>query len=275
MGLIDFSERAARHAWRVPLLGRLMAWDHARSFARMPPNRFLGVYPDFASAEAAIPAGTRVGYDHAYLAGMYRDRMLKACESDYAVLFWLRDLLQPGTRVFDFGGHVGVSWYGWRDYLHYPPGLRWTVCDVPAIALEGEALARERGAQGLDFTSTIADGAGADVLLSAGALQYVDLDLPALLAQLGSRPAHLLLNKLPVYDGATFVTVQSTGRAFHPYRIYNRDALVDGTTALGYRLVDAWRNSEQSCRIPLTRGRDIDAYSGFYFVREDLAPAGG
>ena len=100
-------------------------------------------------------------------------------------------------------------------------------------------------------------------------------DLRALLAQLGSRPAHLLLNKLPVYDGATFVTVQSTGRAFHPYRIYNRDALVDGTTALGYRLVDAWRNSEQSCRIPLTRGRDIDAYSGFYFVREDLAPAGG
>ncbi len=33
-------------------------------------------------------------------------------ESDYAVLFWLRDLLKPGTHVFDFGGHVGVSWYG-------------------------------------------------------------------------------------------------------------------------------------------------------------------
>lgn len=275
MGLIDFTERAARHAWRVPVLGRVLAWDHARSFARMPPNRFLGVHPDFASAGAAIPAGRRVGYDHEYLAGMYRDRMHKACQSDYAVLFWLRGILRPGTRVFDFGGHVGVSWYGWRNYLDYPPGLRWTVCDVAAIVREGEALARERGAAGLDFTSDIADGAGSDVFLSAGALQYVDLGLPAILARMGTLPRHLLINKVPLYDGETFVTVQSTGRAFHPYRIFNRREFVDGITALGYRVVDDWMNREQWCRIPLTRGRDIDAYSGYFFARGDDAAAGG
>lgn len=272
MGVIDFGERALRNAWRVPVLGRLVALDQARSFARMPPNRFLGVHPDFATAEATIPRGQRVGYDHDALAGMYRDRMHKACQSDYAVLFWLRGLLSPRTHVFDFGGHVGVSWHGWRDYLHYPPGMRWTVCDVPAIAREGEALARERGADGLHFTSDIADGADADILLVAGALQYVDLDMPALLARMGTRPRHVLVNKTPMYDGPDFVTVQSTGRAFHPYRIYNRDAFVSGLTALGYRVVDDWSNREQSCRIPLTRGCDIDAYSGYYFVRDDAVP---
>jgi hypothetical protein len=38
--------------------------------------------------------------------------------------------------------------------------------------------------------------------------------------------------------------------------------------ALGYELVDDWENREQHCEIPFTRGRDIDAYSGFYFRRK-------
>ncbi|HRA38169.1 MAG TPA: hypothetical protein PLC02_10790, partial [Pseudomonadota bacterium] len=69
MGLIETGERIARNAWRVPVLGRILAWDYARSFARMPPNRFHGVHASFAAAERAIPAGARVGYDHAELGG--------------------------------------------------------------------------------------------------------------------------------------------------------------------------------------------------------------
>jgi putative methyltransferase (TIGR04325 family) len=272
MGIYDSGERLLRSAWRVPLLGTALRAAYSSHFARMPPNRFHGVHPDFAAAQRAIPQGARIGYDHDALQGMYRLRMDKACESDYAVLFWLRGLLGADMRVFDFGGHVGVSWYGWRKYLHFAPGQRWLVCDVPAIVAEGEALARERGAQGLAFTSRIEDGAGCDVLLVAGSLQYVDLSLPQLIAQLGSRPPHVLVNKLPVHPSESFVTVQSTGRAFHPYRIYHRDAFVDGVTALGYRLVDEWANREQYCRIPFTRGMDVEAYSGFYFVREDVAP---
>ncbi len=41
-----------------------------------------------------------------------------------------------------------------------------------------------------------------------------------------------------------------------------------GRTSLGYRVVDDWSNREQSCTVPFTRGRDIDAYSGYYFVRD-------
>jgi putative methyltransferase (TIGR04325 family) len=262
MGLIDFAERAGRNAWRLPLLGHVLAADYARSFAKMPRGRFRGVYRDFAAAEAAIPRGRPVGYDNDAMAGMYRDRMHKPCESDYAVLFWLRDMLQPTTRVFDFGGHVGVSWYGWREHLRFPPGLRWTVCDTPAIVREGEALARQRGADGLSFTSDPADGRDADVLLVAGSLQYVDMSIADLLTRMGTAPRHLFVNKLPLHDGATFVTVQSTGRAFHPYRIENRDAFVAGVTALGYRVVDDWVNHEVSCRIPHTRGLDVEDYRG-------------
>lgn len=267
MSLIEFSKRAARHAWRLPLVGQVMRWDYARLFARCPPNRFRGVYPDFRTAEASVPAGKRLGYDYDELAGLYRLRMDKACESDYAVLFWLRDLIRPDSFIFDFGGHVGVSFYGWRNYLRYPSSLRWCVHEVPAIARAGTELARERGAAQLSFTSELATGRDCSVFMAAGSLQYVDQSLPQLLAATGARPQHLIINKLPLYDGETFITVQSTGRAFHAYRIQNREEFVEGVTALGYRVVDDWCNREQHCEIPFTRGRDIAAYSGYYFQR--------
>lgn len=249
------------------MVGQVLAADYAREFARRPPNRFRGVYASFAEAEASVPPHERLGYDHAELAGLYRHRMEKANQSDYAVLFWLKGLLDAQSFVFDLGGHVGVAYHGWRSYLRYPAGLRWRVQDVPAIVKVGAELARERPSPGLEFTSEIADGRGCTVLLAAGSLQYVDQTFTEILATIGTRPQHILLNKMPVYDGEAFVTVQSTGRAFHAYRIYNRGELVDEVTRLGYRLVDDWQNREQHCEIPFTRDRDIDAYSGFYFSK--------
>jgi putative methyltransferase (TIGR04325 family) len=268
VGIIDLGKRVSRNAWRLPGIGKVLEADYKQSFARMPKNQFCGVYGSFADAEASITASGRVGYDHSELAGMYRDRMNKANQSDYAVLFWLKGILDQSSFVFDFGGHVGVAYHGWRKYLEYQPGMRWLVHDVPAIIKVGAELAEERPSAGLEFTSDVADARDCTILLAAGSLQYVDESLPALLARIGSLPRHLILNKMPMYDGEEFVTVQSTGRAFHPYRIYNRARLVADVTALGYRVVDDWSNREQHCEIPFTRGRDIDAYSGYYFVRE-------
>lgn len=267
MGLIDLGKRVSRNAWRLPVVGQVLEADYARSFAKRPPNRFRGVYATFAEAEASAPPGSRVGYDHEELAGLYRHRMEKANQSDYAVLFWLKGLLDATSFVFDFGGHVGVSYHGWRNYLHYPAGMRWLVYDMPAIVKVGAELARERPSAGLEFTSDLAAGKHCTILMAAGAMQYADLSLTQLLDAVGSRPQHLILNKMPVYDGEAFWTVQSTGRAFHAYRIYNRGELVGEAERLGYRLVDDWQNREQHCEIPFTRGRDIDAYSGFYFTR--------
>jgi putative methyltransferase (TIGR04325 family) len=266
VGIIDLGQRVARNLWRVPGVGSALALDYERTFRTLPRNRFRGVFPTFAAAEASIPPGGRVGYDHDELAGMYRARMDKACESDYAPLFWLRGLVDGRTHVFDLGGHVGVSYYGWQRYLGYPPGLRWTVYEVPAIARAGRELAQTRPSAGLDFTSELSAGRGCSILLVAGSLQYVDATLPELLAQIGGPlPPHVIVNKLPLYDGEAFVTVQSTGRAFHPYRVDNRAEFVAGMTTLGYQVVDDWQNREQHCEIPFTRGRDVDAYSGYYF----------
>jgi putative methyltransferase (TIGR04325 family) len=268
MGIIDLSKRVSRNAWRLPVVGQVLEHDYARAFARRPPNRFRGVYASFAEAGASVPPNELVGYDHAELAGLYRHRMEKANQSDYAVLFWLKGILDAGSFVFDFGGHVGVSYHGWRSYLDYPPGMRWLVHDMPAIVKVGAELAAERPSTGLAFTSEVADARGCSIFLAAGSLQYVEESLPAMLTRIGPLPRHLIVNKLPMYDGESFVTVQSTGRAFHPYRIYNRAAFVAELTALGYRVVDDWCNREQHCEIPFTRGRDIDAYSGYYFVRD-------
>ncbi|MBC7978246.1 MAG: methyltransferase, TIGR04325 family [Myxococcales bacterium] len=268
MGIIDLSKRVSRNAWRLPVVGRVLELDYERAFARRPRNCFRGVYASFSEAEASIPPNERVGYDHEDLAGLYRHRMEKANQSDYAVLFWLKGILDSHSFVFDFGGHVGVSYHGWRNYLDYPQGMRWMVQDVPAIVKVGAELARERPSEGLEFTSEVADARGCSVFLAAGSLQYVDESLPALLARTAALPRHLIVNKMPMYDGESFVTVQSTGRAFHPYRIYNRAAFVAEVTALGYRVVDDWANREQHCEIPFTRDRDIDAYSGYYFMRD-------
>ncbi|MEP7311015.1 MAG: methyltransferase, TIGR04325 family [Pseudomonadota bacterium] len=265
--MIEFGKRVSRHLWRVPGFGQALAYDYSRYFATRPANRFRGVYPDFATAEASIPHGQRIGYDSEALASMYRDRMEKACQSDYAVLFWLRDLLDKQTVLFDFGGHIGVSYYGWKAYLQYPPGMRWTVYEVPAIASAGAKLAQERSAAGLGFVSELSADSGCTVFLAAGSLQYVDMTLPEILGRIGTLPRHLIVNKMPLYDGETFVTVQSTGRAFHPYRIHNRTEFVNGVVGLGYRVIDDWVNREQHCEIPFTRGRDIDAYSGYFFER--------
>jgi putative methyltransferase (TIGR04325 family) len=271
MGLFDFGERLARNAWRIPVIGGLLQRDYQRSF-NQGRGRYRGVYSSFAEAERSIPPGQKVGFDHAELAGMYRNRMLKANMSDYGVLYWLRRILQPSSFVFDFGGHVGVSYHGWRSYLDYPPGMRWLVYDLPAITRVGEELAREQPSPGLAFTNDVRDARGCDIFLVAGSLQFVEKSLTALLDECSCRPRHLLLNKMPLYDGEPFVTVQSAGSAFHPYQISNRQQLIAEVTGLGYRMVDDWTNAEQFCHIPFNPDRDIDAYSGFYFV---LDPPGG
>src|SRR5262245_29035896 len=109
MGLIEIGHRMAKRAWRMPLIGQILELDYARTFSKHSAGAFRGVHASFAQAEAAIPVGKKVGYDHDELADFYRQRMEKACQSNYAVLFWLRPLLRPDSVIFDFGGHVGVS----------------------------------------------------------------------------------------------------------------------------------------------------------------------
>jgi hypothetical protein len=85
---------------------------------------------------------------------MYRDRVKQVFPNDYPMMVWLSNALDDGARkLFDLGGHVGISYYADQPFLRYPPELSWRVCDVPAVAQAGRRLAARRDQfHQLDFT---------------------------------------------------------------------------------------------------------------------------
>lgn len=257
--LADLSER-------VPVLRNLLEEGYRRYFNGVAGHArlFRGIYPDFASASRAIPANRFNGYDNPPTAHRLSEDRFRIWPCDYPILFWLEQLLPDGHRLFDWGGNVGISYFAYRKYLRYPAGLDWLVNDVPAVVDAGLEIAKAEAAPGLRFTTTLDELAGSDVLLAAGALQFI-ADPFADLQKQRALPPHLLLNKVPAYQLPAAVTVQNMGTAFCPNHLFNRDSFVQRFTNFGYELIDEWQFPDLSCRIPFFRQYTIPAYSGFYF----------
>ncbi|MGQ0503809.1 MAG: methyltransferase, TIGR04325 family [Myxococcaceae bacterium] len=238
------------------------------SFFRRAPGAFRGVFATFAEARRSAPEGAPLGFDSQAFALAYEERTQRVFSYDYPVLFWLDRILKPGIRVFDLGGHVGVQYYAYGRYLQFPEGFRWRVCEVPSVAEQGRRRALEQNASGLEFTTQAQDAEGFDVLISAGALQYIEnFSLGRFLSGLSGKPKHLLLTKLPLWEGRDFVTLQNTGTSFAPQYAFNDGDFIEQVTTQGYELVDRWEDYRHSCRIPFHQGHRIDAYSGLYFRR--------
>lgn len=248
----------------TPVVGPLVQAWHGRDFARRG-HAFRGIHRTYAEALAALPSGP-TGYDLDETAAFYRERLERVYPADYPMLFWLREVF-PVSRVFDVGGHVGVAYYGYQRYVPIAAEIDWCVFDVPRVCESGRVLARERGASNLRFSSSFADADGADVLFASGSLQYLEEPLAVLLGRLRTRPRHLLLNLLPLTEGETFYTQQSIGVTVCPYRIESRRDLHAGLEALGYELVDAWKNPEKHCEIAFHPERSLSEYDGSYWRR--------
>lgn len=232
-------------------------------------NAYLGDYPSFEEAARDIPPGLAVGYDSEAATRLYAQRLQQVEASDYPALFWLQRLLDQGARrIFDLGGHVGVSYYAFRHLLAYPADLQWQVHDVPAVMDAGRKLAAERDAQGqLQFVERQAAD-GCDLLMAKGALQYLDYDLPGFLAGLHERPRHLLINLTPMHPQRTVFTLQNIGVAVCPYRIGAEPEFLSALGALGYRQLERWEHHERSVRIPFHPTASIDRYHGYCFSRD-------
>lgn len=258
---------AARLLSRVPTLHGLAEKRYAQDFASTVGGGFCGVFASREEAARFVARQPTQGYDNASGAEMYRDRLEHVFPSDYAAMFWLREVLPGSARVFDIGGHVGIARIAYAKYLSFDPSLRWTVYDVPSVVEAGAKIAAERGIAGLDFTTRLDALDGADVLFSSGALQYLEWSLVDELAKLRSRPKALVLNLLSLTELRTFYTVQRMGRVFCPYALSNRRELFDGITRLGYELRDEWQNAEKSCVIPLHPQHSLDHYTGAFFTR--------
>lgn len=248
-----------------PGIRHVLRAAHEVEFAQgRPTDGFRGVYADFEIAAHSAPRSMPLGYDRPEMAALYRGSLNRLNPQDYPVLYWMRPAIERATRIFDLGGHVGVSYYGFERHLHYPDALTWTVYDVPAVTREGAALAQRRGRTQLRFTTRFGDADGADILLAAGSLQYVeDGFLHRGLAQLRHKPRHVIIQRTPLHEHKAFVTLQATGPAFCPYNVAHRQTFIDGLTTIGYELVDSWACA-RPLEIPFHPECYVPHYSGLY-----------
>jgi putative methyltransferase (TIGR04325 family) len=253
-------------AIQLPGLRRAISPLYTQYFDRAAGNRrlFRGLYPDFVAAANAIPKNCAVGYDNSTSATRVAHARHFRSSYDYPILFWLARILRPHSVIFDWGGNVGNSYYAFNRYLSYPDGLKWVINDVPAVLALGRQIAAEEEITGLLFTTAFDELTNADVLLSAGALQFIE-DPFAILRLAVSLPVHVLLNKIPVYDLPHMVTIQNMGTSFCPYHLFNRTEIVQGFEDFGYQMVDTWQNPSLSCFIPFYPEYSITTFSGFYF----------
>jgi putative methyltransferase (TIGR04325 family) len=256
----------------LPLLRKWHRFEYDQHFDQVSKwdRIFSGVYPSFEAAEKAIPLRKPVGFDNPQTA-TFLGLKTKLLPSDYPVMYWLRELIGPTTRIFDFGGYSGVSYRAYAPYLHYPDAMEWTVYDVPAVIAAGKKHQCEMPAaeKHLRFTDTIEDGSDSDVFLASGSLHYCEKNLSDFLRALAVRPRYLLLNKLPLILGPSFVTLQNMGPAISPYRVFNVDEFHREVESLGYRIVDRWSNPDVACYIPFHPENTVKEFTGMLLSSEE------
>jgi putative methyltransferase (TIGR04325 family) len=242
---------------------RIRRFDRAFSGGRYG-GTCRGVYATYQQAVAAVPDTMPFGYDHDAPAGLYRDRLERVFPSDYAMMHWLDKAFDDGARrIFDLGGHVGVSYYAYQKYLRFPEALSWQLFDVPAVMTEARRLAAERDRLGaLEFADRFEEVAHADVLFTSGCLQYLEQTLAEKLAPLPRRPRWVLVNLLPLHDTLAYWTVQSIGSALCPYRIQRQGDFIRSLEALGYEVCDVWENAEKRCQVAFAPEYSFDGYVG-------------
>lgn len=226
---------------------------------------FRGVYDNFEQAISSAPKTKKIGYNDCELAEEYQVELktTNLRSYDYPVLFWLNQLLKENVKVFDFGGNVGIHFYLYEKYISYPLGLEWLVCDLPEIVYCGKDIAEKEEKQ-LIFTCEFEQANKADIFLASGSIQYVEC-LSVSLSKLSNKPQHLLINRLPLYDGDKFVTLQNGGKVFYPQYVFNKKEFIDSLENLGYELVDIWEDLVDSCMIPFYLEKSVPFYHGLYF----------
>jgi putative methyltransferase (TIGR04325 family) len=226
--------------------------------------RYRGVYPSLAAAECAIPKGRLQGFNLESVPDYFLQMELAFNQNDYPILFWLSQALGPDARVFDLGGGVGQCYFKYQRYLSYPQGLQWLVCDVEAFTSRGPEFAREQNVTNLTFTTDRGAADGASIYLTNGALQYIEPDLPEILAQLSALPRHVLVNRVPMYDGEPYYTVQSSIHSYVAHKVGNISQLARAMASLGYERIDQWQ-LPRTLRVPFHPERYVSNYRGFYF----------
>lgn len=247
----------------------LQHWRRRQFLTEAGFGSYFGLFKNFGEAREWLPANPE--FDKAALAAEYVNvRTKKVFAYDYPVMWWLeRAFGQGAVRVLDIGGSVGVHFHAYRRYFELPQGVSWNVVEVPAIAAIGRKMAEQAQAGGLRFADNLEQALSSnDIWIAAGSLHYFEDARPGdLLQRCEGRPRHILLNKLPLYDGEDYVTAQNIGAGcFSPMHVYNRSRFIEELESLGYTLRDEWQVPERSMYLPGFPERSFPAFTGLYFA---------
>ena len=226
-----------------------------------------GVFADFASALSFAESrcrAVRYEIDH----GRWLEQHTELATHDYPALYWLSRCMEPGARIFDWGGSVGVTFILFRRVHEFPEGVQWQVCELEQAVSAGVAFAARSGLSQLTFTSDAHMADGAQILFTAGAIQFIEQPLAALLGSYRQAPSHVIINRLPLTPrGHGFVTLQNTGVSIAPCRVANDAEFISELADLGYTLIDRWKCLENSMYVAMHSDLQLHHFHGFYFRR--------
>jgi len=234
-----------------------------REFLRSAPC-CRGIFKTFTEAMSSLPEGKVKGYNHRGIPEHFISSIDELNPCDYPVLFWLERLLPKIGFVFELGGSMGKGYYSYRRYLTFPKGLRWVICELPETVSVGRDVARERNDPCLEFTTERQTEGDPDLYVTFGALQYIEEPFAEIIAKLRVKPAHILVNRVPMTNGTPFITLQNNGGWFVPYKVDKVSQFVENVEALGYELMDKF---EMTRPVSFLMGPEYQAsgYYGMYF----------
>jgi putative methyltransferase (TIGR04325 family) len=227
----------------------------------------------FDSVDEAQAVAKSQGGDGRYAmdqAAWFVERSATFFPHDYPVLFWLSRVIRPGGRLVDLGGSTGVTYRLFKSRLELPADFEWQVNEMPEVIAFARALTNAEATPHLTFTDDWRAIDGASIVLSAGAVQFFPQSLSEMLAQVRLRPAHIVINRLPLTEnGLRFITLQNTGVAIAPMRVESRPDFIAEMGRHRYELVDEWKCLQNSLDVPFHQECDLTYFRGYYFRRVD------
>lgn len=238
------------------------------------PHNYKGVFQTFEEALNAIPKKFNPVYNDLFETSLFQE--IEAGKNphelindqDYAVIFWLKSILKDGLTLLDLGGNLGLAYYSYGTYLNYPDNFKWTVFDREQSIESAKKLAQKvNNSDKLSFITDLKDADQPDILLTGGTLQYLEKSLATIMEEFKLKPKDIIVQRVPCYEGKTYITLQNLGSSAVPYKIQNRQQLINEISNLGYELIDSWK-IDRTCYIPFHPECFVEGYHGFYFRRK-------
>jgi putative methyltransferase (TIGR04325 family) len=254
-----------------PVIGKLLQTIGKSDLCSRALVGFSRPFPTFAAAQAYADRYGVPSHEHPRNTVSHLALNQHARPSDYPILFYLKSFSIEINSILDIGGSAGNLFYCYDQYLHFSPPFRWTVNEVPANNIAGRQLAQQRNEPRLHFIDSLTECPHADAVLISGALHYFEALPPALMQHLNPPPRHVFINRTPVIEGPTTITIQDAGTyyAISPARILSRSTLLESMSAANYDLIDEWTIPDFRFPIPLHPKSSANDYSGFYFKLKD------